>query len=223
MAMSTWSWLGLFSTWSSDFSSLLNKVRKTFFLKIGTTYIWLACQCLFGTFDCIQFFSNLVWFHSICLWLLLMVIFTSNSRRLQILCWEIVNPRISQSEEFVTEFPCFHQICESPAHRLVQLLSPINKYIGEYISFSNIFLPTLGHVIKTLDFYQEMISDAIIHWRRRWKSHLAWNCQSSDGNVFSCLSWVTGRYRLCLDSERNRPTFQKIACCSSWSLLPIDN
>ena len=39
-----------------------------------------------------------------------------------------------------------------------------------------------------------MISDvklAIIHWRIRWKSHLAWNWQSSDGNVFSRLSWVT--------------------------------
>ena len=71
-------------------------------------YIWLH-----------SIFSNLLWFHSICLWLLLMVIFTINSHRLQILCWEIVNPRISQSEEFVTEFPCFHQICESPAHRLV--------------------------------------------------------------------------------------------------------
>ena len=95
-------------------------------------------------------FSNLVWFHSICLWLLLMVIFTSNSRRLQILCWEIVNPRISQSEEFVTEFPCFHQICESPAHRLVQLLWPINKYIGECISFSNILLPTSTNILGNI-------------------------------------------------------------------------
>ena len=34
---------------------------------------------------------------------------------------------------------------------------------------------------------------------------------------------MSDRYRLCLDSERKRPTFQKIACCSSWSLLPIDN
>ena len=102
---------------------------------------YLTCMSM-STFWLHSIFSNLLWFHSICLWLLLMVIFTSNSHRLQILCWEIVNPRISQSEEFVTEFPCFHQICESPAHRLAQLLWPINKYIGEYKSFSNIFLPT---------------------------------------------------------------------------------
>ena len=144
--LACWSWLGIFFTWSVDFSSSLNKVRKTFFhtlFKIGTTHNWLACQCLFGTFDCIQFspiFFDSIQFVSDCL--LLMVIFTSNSHRLQILCWEIVNPRISQSEEFVTEFPCFHQICESPAHRLAQLQWPINKYIGEYKSFSNIFLPT---------------------------------------------------------------------------------
>ena len=143
--LTCWSWLGIFFTWSVDLSSLLNKVRRKkilTLLKIGTTQIWLACQCPFGTFWLHPIFSNLVWFHSICLWLLLMVIFTSNSHHLQILCWEIVNPRISQSEEFVTEFPCFHQICESPAHRLAQLQWPINKYIGEYKSFSNIFLPT---------------------------------------------------------------------------------
>ena len=98
--------------------------------------LYLTCMSMsFWNIWLHSIFSNLVWFHSICLWLLLMVIFTSNSRRLQILCWEIVNPRISQSEEFVTEFPCFHQICESPAHGLVQLLWPINKYIGKYISF----------------------------------------------------------------------------------------
>ena len=153
-----------------------------------------------------------------------MVIFTSNSRRLQILCWEIVNPRISQSEEFVTEFPCFHQICESPAHRLVQLLWPINKYIGKYISFPIYFCRHWATTLKLSTFINRwfLMSSLQSSIEEEDESHIWLGIDNLQMGIFFTLV-MSDRYRLCLDSERKQPTFQKIACCSSWSLLPIDN
>ena len=126
-------WAGFSSL--SDFSLLPTKVSDSYFVSKYFDFHPILIFICFWFFDfrpLLMLIFIRFWLHSIGLWLLLMAIFTFNLAGLQISFQEIVNLRICQkcsTREFVTEFPLFKQMSESPA--VLLLARPTNMFFHE--------------------------------------------------------------------------------------------